>query len=169
MGRAIALKAHDNEQGLKRAYQRSKCAVEGRRIQVIRMLHRGKSRAEVREETAYSEVRIVEVVKRYNAEGVAGLKDKRHENPGAPALLSDEQILHLAQVVRKDYGKGVLWNAQRVLTWLKEEYGLEVYPQRAFEYLSQISMSQQVPRPRHRKADEVAQDLFKKNPARSRR
>jgi transposase len=132
------------------------------------MLQRGKSRAEVREETAYSEVSMVEVVKRYNAEGLAGLKDKRHDNPGAPTLLSDQQLLHLAQVVRKDYAKGVLWNGQKVLTWLKEEYGLDVYPQRAFEYLSQISMSQQVPRPRHRKADEVAQDTFKKNPARSR-
>lgn len=169
MGRAIAIKGHDNEQGLTRAYQRSKCAVERRRIQVIRMLRRGKSRAEVREETVYSEVSIVEVVKRYNAEGLAGLKDKRHENPGAPPLLSDEQILQLAQVVRKDYAQGVLWNGQKVLAWLKEEYDLAVYPQRAFEYLKQISMSQQVPRPRHRKADEVAQDSFKKNVARSRR
>ena len=163
MGRAIAIKEHDKEQGLKQAYQRSKCAVERRRIQVIRMLRRGKSRAEVREATAYSGVSMVEVVKRYNAEGLAGLKDKRQENPGAPALLSDAQLLHLAQVVRKDYGKGVLWNGQKVLTWLKEEYSLTVYPQRAFEYLKQIGMSQQVPRPRHRKADEVAQDSFKKN------
>jgi len=169
MGRAIGIKLHDNEQALKQAYQRSTCAVERRRIQVIRMLRRGKSRAEVREATAYSGVSMVEIVKRYNATGLSGLKDKRHENPGAPPLLSDAQLLHLAQVVRKDYAKGVLWNGRKVLAWLKEEYDLEVYPQRAFEYLKQISMSQQVPRPRHRKADEVAQDTFKKNAARSRR
>jgi transposase len=133
------------------------------------MLRRGKSRREVREATAYSGVSMVEIVKRYNESGIEGLKDKRHENPGAPTLLSDGQLLHLAQVVRKDYAKGVLWNGQKVMAWLKEEYDLEVYPQRAFEYLNQISMSQQVPRPRHRKADEVAQDNFKKNSAGSRR
>jgi transposase len=169
MSRAIDIKLHDNEQALKQAYQRSRCAVERRRLQVIRMLRRGKSRREVREATAYSGVSMVGIVKRYNEAGIEGLKDKRHENPGAPPLLSDGQLLHLAQVVRKDYAKGVLWNGQKVIAWLKEEYDLEVYPQRAFEYLKQISMSQQVPRPRHRKADEVAQDTFKKNAARSRR
>lgn len=169
MGRsAIALKVQDREQALKQAYQRSTCAVERRRIQVIRLMKRGKSRQEVKEETAYSDLSIREIVQRYNAEGLAGLKDKRHENPGAPTLLRDEQLLRLAQVVRKDYGKGVLWNGPKVMTWLKEEYQLEVHPQRVYEYLKQISMSQQVPRPRHRKADEVAQDMFKKNATRSR-
>jgi transposase len=169
MGRAaIALKVQDNEDALKRAYQRSTCAVERRRLQVIRLMKRGKSRQEVKEETAYSDLSIREVVQRYNEAGLAGLKDKRHENPGAPPLLSDEQLLRLAQVVRKDYAKGVLWNGLKVMNWLKAEYQVEVYPQRAYEYLTQISMSQQVPRPRHRKADEIAQDTFKKNATRSR-
>jgi transposase len=164
MGRkAIVLKGQDNEQGLKLAYQRSNCAVERRRIQVIRMMRRGKSRAEIQEETVYSEVSIIEVIKRYNEAGLAGLRDKRHDNCGARPLLSDEQMLHLAQVVRKDYHQGVLWNGKKVLNWLQEEYGIAVYPQRAFEYLKQIGMSQQVPRPRHRKADDVAQQHFKKN------
>jgi transposase len=169
MGRAaIALKVRDSEAVLKEAYQRSTCAVERRRLQVIRLMQRGKSRQEVKEETAYSDLSIREVVQRYNEAGIAGLKDKRHDNPGAPTLLNDAHLLHLAQMVRKDYAKGVLWNGQKVLAWLKEEYDIEVYPQRAFEFLKQISMSQQVPRPRHRKADEVAQETFKKNTARSR-
>ena len=169
MGRAaIALKVQDSEQGLKQAYQRSRCAVEQRRIQVIRLIKRGKSRGEVKAETGYSDLSIREIVQRYNAQGLGGLKDKRHENPGAPTLLSDEQMLHLAQVVRKDYAKGVVWNGEKVMTWLQEEYEVEVYPQRVYEYLKQISMSQQVPRPRHRKADDVAQETFKKNASPSR-
>jgi transposase len=83
-------------------------------------------------------------------------------------LLSDAEMLRLAQVVRKDYARDVIWNGTRVSEWIKEELGKEVYPQRAYEYLSAIAMSQQVPRPRHRKADEIAQEVFKKNSSRSR-
>jgi transposase len=164
MGRpAIVLKVQDSEQALKQAYQRSRCAVERRRVQVIRLIKRGKTRAEVKELSAYSDGSIREIVQRYNEQGLEGLKDQRHENPGAPALLSDEEILRLAQVIRKDYAKGVIWHGQKVIQWLRDELGKEVYPQRAYEYLASIGFSQQVPRPRHRKADEGEQQTFKKN------
>jgi transposase len=169
MGRkAIEVKKQANVKELKARYRASTCAVERRRLQAVWQLTEGKERQEVLALTAYSPKSLVDIIKRYNEGGIAGLQDKRHDNPGAPPLLSDEQLLHLAQLVRKDYAKGVLWNGQKVITWLKEEYQQEVYPQRAYEYLKQISMSQQVPRPRHRKADEVVQDIFKKNAARSR-
>jgi transposase len=164
----LTLKKQASVKELKARYRASTCAVERRRLQVVWQLTEGKERAEVMAVSVYSRKSIVEIIKRYNEAGIAGLQDKRHENPGAPPLLTDEQMLHLAQVVRKDYGKGILWNGQKVMSWLKAEYQQDIYPQRAYEYLTQISMSQQVPRPRHRKADEVAQDIFKKNSTRSR-
>jgi transposase len=164
MGRPkIVLKVQHSEQELKQVYQRSRCAVERRRVQVIRLIKRGKERQEVKEITAYSDLSIRETVQRYNKAGLAGLKDQRHENPGAPPLLSDEEILRLAQVIRKDDAKGVVWNGNKVTAWLKEELGKEFHPQRAYEYLASIGFSQQVPRPRHRKADEGEQETFKKN------
>jgi hypothetical protein len=94
MGRpATKLKVRDSEAVLRQAYQRNTCAVERRRLQVRRLMQRGKSRQEVKEETAYSDLSIREIVERYNEAGVDRLKDKRHENPGAPTLLSDEQLL----------------------------------------------------------------------------
>ena len=96
---------------------------------------------------------------------MAGLRDLRHENPGAPTLLSVEELAELGKVVREDYGQGVLWNGNRVVEWVKEKLGREIYPQRAFEYLSQVGFSKQSPRRRHRKADQVEQETFKKRPS----
>jgi transposase len=160
---ALQLVRHHSPEELRHHFQQCTCAVERRRTQAIWWLTEGKSRQEVAELSAYSKATLVQLINRYNAEGLPGLKDKRHENPGAPALLSDAQLLHLAQCVRKDYAEAKLWNGQQVVRWLKEHYQCEVYPQRAYEYLRQIGMSLQQPRPRHVKADELAQETFKKN------
>jgi len=138
--------------------------VERRKTQVIWWLAQGKSRKEVMQLTAYSKKSLRETIERYNQEGLAGLRDRRHENPGAPPLLSDEELLLLAQVVRKDYQKGVLWNGNKVVAWVRETLGKELYPQRALEYLSQIGFSKQSPRRRHTKANAVAQEEYKKRP-----
>ncbi len=67
--------------------------------------------------SAYSSFSVREIIKRYNEQGLAGLKDRRHENPGAPSLLSDEELLLLAQVVRKDYASGKVWDGRKVVAW----------------------------------------------------
>lgn len=150
---------------LKRRYKRSTCAVERRRVQVIWWLTEGKSRAEALELSAYSGVQFREILKRYEVDGLEGLRDLRHENPGAPTLLGDEELLLLAQEVRKDYAKGKVWNGNRVVEWAKEVLDKEIYPQRAFEYLSQIGFSKQSPRRRHKKADSISQEEYKKRPS----
>lgn len=150
---------------LKRRYRRSTCPVERRRMQAIWWLTEGKSRKEVMELSAYSKVSLIEIIRRYEADGLEGLRDLRHSNPGAPPLLSDEELLLLAQEVRKDYAKGVLWNGNKVVEWAKEVLEKEIYRQRAFEYLSQIGFSKQSPRRRHKKADKVAQEEYKKRPS----
>lgn len=109
-------------------------------------------------------LRLLEIIKRYEKEGLAGLRDRRHENPGAPPLLSGEELAGLAQLVRKDYDNKVLWNGNKVVAWAKENLDKDIYPQRAFEYLPQIGFSKQSPRRRHRKADKVQQEEFKKRP-----
>lgn len=112
--------------------------------------------------TTYANVSLIAIIKRYNAEGLAGLSDQRHQNPGAPTLLSDSEILLLAQNIRKDYALGKLWNGRKVVSWVKEELGKEIHEQRAYEALAAINFSLQAPRPRHAKADLIAQESFKK-------
>lgn len=71
-------------------------------------------------------------------------------------------MLLLAQTIRKDYALGKLWNGRKVVAWVKEELGKEIHEQRAYEALAAINFSLQAPRPRHAKADPIAQEDFKK-------
>jgi transposase len=134
---------------------------------VVWWLLEGRSRQEVMELSAYANFSVVAIINRYNALGIEGLKDRRHENPGAPKLLSDEELLQLAQVVRKDFEKGVVWNGEKVIRWLKDELGKELHLSRAYESLSAIGFSLQKPRPAHVKAEAVEQERLKKDPTRS--
>lgn len=161
--RALTLKVQHTPEELKAHYRACTCAVERRRIQAVWWLAEGKSRAEVMKLSAYAPVSLLEVIKRYNKQGLAGLTDRRHQNPGAPPLLSDEEMLVLAQNIRKDYVQGKVWNGPKVMSWVREELGREIHEQRAYEYLAAISFTLQQPRPAHTKADVIAQEAFKKS------
>jgi transposase len=147
---------------LKHHYQKCTCAVERRHAHVIWLLASGKTRDEVIQLTAYSLPSVLDAIHRYNQDGLEGLRDLRHTNPGAPSLLSDQELLLLAQTVRKDFEKGIVWNGMDVQTWIQTTLGKQVRFQRAYEFLDAIGFSLQVPRPRHAKSSDAAQADFKK-------
>lgn len=161
----LELKGEHSVEELKAHFRRCTCAVERRRTQVLWWLREGRSRKEVMDLSAYSSFSVLDIIKRYNEQGLEGLKDRRHDNPGAPSLLSDEELLLLAQVVRKDFEKGIVWDGAKVVRWLHQELGKDVHISRTYEALSAIGFSPQLPRPAHVKADKLAQERFKKNTA----
>jgi hypothetical protein len=57
---------------------------------------------------AYSAVWVREIVKRYNSLGVKGLKDLRHDNPGAE-LLSQAQEQDLREALNQEAEGLGLW------------------------------------------------------------
>ena len=160
MPKAIALKLQDSVDDLKAFYRASTDAVERRRVQVVWLLAEGKSQQEVVTLTAYNRMSVCDAVKRYNAEGLKGLRDRRHENPGCPPLISEEERFRLLEAMQED-NEGV-WSAGRIQHWVKEQLSKEVYTQRAYELLDQLGFSVQSPRPQHAKADLEAQETFKK-------
>ena len=160
---SIEVAEQDSVADLRKAYLSSKPAGERRRILAIWLLRCGKGRAEVRDSTGFHNGPLVEIIKRYNAAGLAGLVDRRSGRSGRKPLLNDEEMLQMAQCIRKDYAQGIYWNGTKVVTWIKKELGKEVHEQRAYEYLKAIGMSLQQPRPKHLKADSEAQERFKKN------
>ena len=146
-----------------KGYQTSTCAVERRRFQVLALLAEGRRRAEVLAITRYSVPSYVDLVHRYNDHGLEGLQDRQHRNSGAPTLLSDAEVLLLAQTVRAEYAQGIVWNGAQVQAWIKTTLNKDIYLSRAYEFLDAIGFSQQTARPRHVEADDVVQEQFKKH------
>ena len=129
-------------------------------MQVIWLLAEGRSRQAVAELTAYSRVSLYQTVKRYNQEGLRGLRDRRHENQGLAPLLDIAERERLLKAM-KDAENGV-WTALKIQNWLEQELGKSLYLQRVYELLDQLGFSLQSPRPAHAKADPAAQEDFKK-------
>ena len=111
----------------------------------------GDSVGEVAEMVGYSKKWTREIQRRYESEGVEGLGDRRHSNPGAKerALLDEEGQAQLRRALLEGSPPGGgMWSGAKVARWIEQRNGLEkVHLQRGFEYLRKVGHSPQVPRP----------------------
>ena len=130
----------------------------------------GDSIREVAATVGYSEKKWVrEIARRYESEGVEGLGDRRHANPGAKdrALLDEEEQAELRAALLEGSPPpgGGMWSGPKVARWIEQKTGLEkVHAQRGWEYLRKAGMSLQLlPRPSNAKrADDSEREAFKK-------
>ena len=129
----------------------------------------GDSLAEVARMVGYSQKWTREIARRYEAQGVEGLGDRRHANPGARerALLDEEGRAELrAALLEGSPPGGGMWSGPKVARWIEQRNGSEkkVHVQRGWEYLRKARMSPQVPRPSNAKgADASEREAFKKS------
>ena len=127
----------------------------------------GDSMREVAQMVGYSERWVRDISGRYESEGVEGLGDRRHGNPGAKerALLDEEGQARLRQALLEEAPpSGGMWSGPKVARWIEQETGLEkVHDQRGWEYLKKVGMSPQVPRPSNARADASEREAFKKS------
>jgi transposase len=127
----------------------------------------GDSVGEVAEMVGYSKKWTKEIKRRYESEGIEGLGDRRHGNPGAKerALLDEEGQAQLRQALLEGSPPGGgMWSGPKVARWIEQRNGLEkVHVQRGFEYLRKVGHSPQVPRPSNAQgADASEREAFKK-------
>lgn len=123
---------------------------------------------EVARMVGYSEKWTREIARRYESEGVEGLGDRRHVNPGAKqrALLDEEGQAELREALLEGSPPGGgMWSGPKVARWIEQKRGFEkVHAQRGWEYLRKVvGMSPQLPRPSNAQgADSDEREAFKK-------
>jgi transposase len=131
----------------------------------------GDSIREVAEMVGYSEKWVREIARRYESEGLEGLGDRRHGNPGAKerALLDEEGQAELREALLEGPPPaalgGGMWSGPKVARWIEQRTGVKkVHAQRGWEYLRKAGHSPQVPRPSNAQgADASEREVFKKS------
>jgi transposase len=102
-------------------------------------------------------------VRRYNQLGANGLKDKRHQHPGTPPLLSVVEQAQLLQTLRTPTADGGLWNSRKVAQWISNLLDRPVSVQRGWDYLRSLEFRLPIPRPEHDLTNLKVQEAWKKN------
>lgn len=169
MPKRLELSPHASKEELEHRYRKAKDPVERSHHQIVWLLREGRSTREVSEVTGYSPGWVRKIACRYNEQGVEGLGDRRHRNPGARerALLDEAGEAELLKALQRSPPASVgggMWSGPKVARWIAKRNGLEkVHAQRGFEYLRKVGMSPQVPRPSNAKgADPSEREAFKK-------
>lgn len=161
MPKYVRIASHLSLDELAYRYRKATDPVERSHFQMIWLLAQGKRIGEVAEVTGYCPNWIRILARRYNQGGPQMLADKRHQNPGMKPLLSGEQQQRLRESLQQVPTDGGLWSCHKVATWMKNQLGHEVRPQRGWDYLKHLGFSLRVPRPQHKKANRQEQEFFK--------
>ena len=165
MARTTHLQPHVPPAELSRRARHAPTPVEARRWQLLALIADGKTAKAAATLVGLQDDYAGRVVRRYNQDGPASLRDHRKElvAPPRPSLLTPEQQQELATAIAGPAPGGGLWTGPAVARWIAEKTGREqVAPQRGHDYLKRLGMSPQRPRPRHTAASEIEQEAFKK-------
>src|SRR3954468_10592632 len=121
-----------------------------RHFQVIWLLARGHTIADVAAVTSFGRRWIEQLVARYNATAPEALGDLRRPNGGVPSVLRPALLERLRARLEAPPPDGGLRSSRKVAAWMAGELGrAAVLPQRGWEALKAINWSVQKPRPRH--------------------
>lgn len=171
MSTGRVLEEHAEAPAVLEAYRRERDAVRRSHLQVIWLLLSGEPARRVAQVSGFSERWVAKLIGRWNAEGFAGLGDRRRANSGAAPLLDAEGLAALEAALEASPSDGGLWSGRKVAAWMSAYLGRPVSPKRGLDYLHRLGFSLQRPRPRHAKAaGPEEQETFKKtSPPRWRR
>ena len=154
---------------LRLAARRAKDSAQARRLLALAQVIDGGSRREAARAGAMDRQTLRDWVHRYNAEGIEGLCDRPRS--GRPPQLSEAQLAELAGLVEA----GPELAVHRVVRWrcvdlqgeIKARFGVEISERHVGRLLKRLKFTRLSVRPRHPRADEVAQQDFKKTSPRS--
>src|SRR3954469_2993312 len=121
-----------------------------RHFQVIWLLARGHTIADVAAVTSFVPRWIEQLLARYNAHGPEDLGGLRRRNGSARSVLRPELLARLPERLATPPSDGGLWTGPKVAAWMAGELGLAAgLPQRGWGALKGIGGVGEKPRPRH--------------------
>jgi transposase len=124
----------------------------------------GLRRAEAARLAGMERQALRDAVVRYNAEGLAGLRDR--PKPGRPPRLDEGEQAALAARVFTDPDPGKdgvsAWTRADLCRWLEERFGKRFHPSSLSRVLRRLELSRQKTRPVHPRVDPAAQERFRK-------
>ena len=153
-----------------RRYRACRSGVEKTHWQVLWLLTRPDqplSPARAAEQVGLTPVWCRALLKRWNADGPAGLADRRVGANGGQSKLTPERHIDLWAALRKSPPDGGLWTGPKVAAYVRDRWGVTVCVQTGWEWLRGLGFSLQVPRPRHPEAATfAARRAWKRRPGR---
>ena len=149
---------------LRREAGRCRDAKAARRMLALALVLEGSSREEAARHAGMDRQTLRDWVHRYNDEGLAGLRDLAA--PGPRPRLSPEQQAELAAAVEPgpdpDRDGVVRWRRVDLRALIEARFGVRLHERTVGKVLHQLGFTRLSVRPRHPKADEAAQEAFKK-------
>ena len=166
---AVAITRRDlSATDLRRRAARSRDADAARRKLAIALVlegrtRKGRTRTEAAETCGMDRQTLRDWVHRYNAEGLAGLANRRA--PGPAPRFSAEQEAELARWVEDgpDPGRGgvVRWRCRDLQERIGRAFGLRFHERTVGKLLARLRFRRLSVRPQHPESDPAAQEAFR--------
>lgn len=163
MPKILKLESHLTAKQLQRKYVTCQHSQEKQRWHALSLIAAGGVANTVAKEIGMSSGWISQTVRRYNAEGVAGVKNKS-KNEGSKTL-TEEQVKELEKEIESGKTKDErLWSSRQIKRWVKDKTGKTIHKTTAWRMFAKLDFTSQVPRPAHQeRASEAEQTTFKKS------
>ena len=164
MAAAVRLRADFDGPGLRKLARASRDAKQVRRLLALAAIYEGETRSEAARFGGVTLQIVRDWVVRFNAEGPAGLLDRKP--PGCRPMLDAAQRRALAQIVEAGpipAAHGVVrWRLIDLAQWVWDEFALSISKQTLSRELRALGYRKLSARPRHQAQDADAIPAFKK-------
>jgi transposase len=104
---------------------------------------------------------VHQLVKRYNANGVDSMRDRRHEHSGAARALDKAGEDELNAALQTRPADGGIWTSRKTAAWISGRLGRKVSTTSGWRTLRRLGHTPKRPRPRHKLSDPEAQEAFR--------